>query len=548
MRTVIQTILRLALALGFSTGVASADSPDTAAALEKLTGGRVKVVWHQNVDLAGWRGGEGGDADSIMAFDTADGKTRVLVPGPAKLGGQTAWILPDGESVVYTDLAQRAVNLIAWDGSDKRTLFTDEYCYVLCTLKDPATGHVWIYVSNHHINAQLRPEEFDKARGGDPKPRGDRVFRVRLDNPGIRELVFDHSPVDLNFRVSGDGRMAASGFPWPRQGLVQLPLGREQLFGQGCNASIAPDASYRFFFMQGNHRFICFYDFGDSLPRIINVQVPNNQGMESWLPRWSNRTPYFTIAGPIAWQGEDRKKTEIWLGQFDPGFTRVQQFVRVTDTPDAWVSGGNAWIENDNSLADPSALPPTVQSLVNQLLGQASFGADLLRLEKDLTQETDPASKAILEQTLAYLKSWAAGTIAQALDHARENPERAREILTELATKLEGHPLAETAQTAMRQIAGAWPVEGPPPAFVWNNARTPVRMPGQQGIFLRPYDGARFQQFSADVTEGWMNAPNSGPTLQAAMQAAPGLRLARRQQLRPHGRRRSPAGPATHDE
>lgn len=51
MRTVTQTILRLALALGFFTGAASADSPDTAAALEKLTGGRVKVVWHQNIDL-----------------------------------------------------------------------------------------------------------------------------------------------------------------------------------------------------------------------------------------------------------------------------------------------------------------------------------------------------------------------------------------------------------------------------------------------------------------------------------------------------------------
>jgi len=510
-----------------SSAVAQTHEDAVAAELTGLTGGRVKVIWQQITDLSKYEpvhGGQGGkDGRQIMAFDTQDRKTRVLVPGPARVCG--AWILPDGESVVYSDLQKRTVNLIQWDGSGQKELFTDEFCYVLCTLKDPKTGQIWIYVSNHFINAELRPKEFDKAQGGDPTPRGDRVYRVRLDDPKIRELVYDHGQVDLNFRVSGDGRLGGGGFPWPRQGMVPLPLGREQLLGQGCNASIAPDTSYRFFYMQGNHRFICFYDYGDTLPRVINVQVPNNQGMESWLPRWTNRTPYITIGGPIAFAGEERKKSQIWFAKFNSGFTAIEKFVQVTKNPGTWVTSGHAWVEKEDATEDPSTLPPAVRERVNRLLEQPSFGAELQQLAAEAGKEADPARKAELEQARASLTRWAEGSIAKAQGQANENPGRARELLAGLAAKLNGHPLAETARKAAEQIAGAWPVEGEPPAFVWTNPRTNVRMPGQQGIFLRPHDGARYQQFCADLSEGWMHAPKSGPALQAAMKKAKGFTL-----------------------
>ena len=198
--------VRLLVVLAMTTTTFGAAWDDqTAEKLESVTGGRVKVVWQQITDLERYgfvRGGQGGaDGRRIMAFDSKERRTRVLVSGPAPVCG--AWILDDGEGVVYTHLGERSVNYIRWEGTGQRTLFTGEYCYVLSPWTDPDSGHTWIYVGNHFINAQERPAGFEK----EPTPRGDRVYRVRLDDPTVRELVWDRTQVDLNFRVAGDGRM-----------------------------------------------------------------------------------------------------------------------------------------------------------------------------------------------------------------------------------------------------------------------------------------------------------------------------------------------------
>lgn len=516
--------VRLLVVLAMTTTTFGAAWDDqTAEKLESVTGGRVKVVWQQITDLERYgfvRGGQGGaDGRRIMAFDSKERRTRVLVSGPAPVCG--AWILDDGEGVVYTHLGERSVNYIRWEGTGQRTLFTGEYCYVLSPWTDPDSGHTWIYVGNHFINAQERPAGFEK----EPTPRGDRVYRVRLDDPTVRELVWDRTQVDLNFRVAGDGRMAGAGFPWPRQGLVSMPGGQERILGRGCNSSIAPDTSYRYLYMEGNHRFICLFNFGDTVPKRINVQVPDNQGMESWLPRWTNRTPFFTIAGPIGWQGDARKRAEIWLAQFDRDFTRIQNWVQITNTPDTWVTGGHAWVETSARAADPAGLPPAVRQRVNQLLAKPAFGAELRQIAGQAEAEADAAQKDELGRVLAFFNQWTEGAIASAMDLARRNPERARESLRALATQLDGHPLAESVAEVLKRIPGAWPSEGVPPVFAWANARTHVRMPGQQAIFLRPFGNARFDQFAANLESGWMRAPGSGPVLQAAMREAKGFTL-----------------------
>ena len=73
--------------------------------------------------------------------------------------------------------------------------------------RDPADGREWIYVG-----ANNRSYDFAK------------VVRIPLDDPTVRELVWDRTLVSSDtFQVSADGRSAAGMFPWPDTGIAELP-------------------------------------------------------------------------------------------------------------------------------------------------------------------------------------------------------------------------------------------------------------------------------------------------------------------------------------
>ena len=80
----------------------------------------------------------------------------------------------------------------------------------------------------------------------------------------------------------------------------------------------------------------------------------------STIPGWSNHPRFMSITGSY----DKKAKTnpvELFLGKFDPGMTRIDKWVRVTDNkvaeafPDAWISGGELYSLHVGSLGDPKA-------------------------------------------------------------------------------------------------------------------------------------------------------------------------------------------------
>jgi hypothetical protein len=74
---------------------------DVAQEVLAMTGSRTKIVWVHRVagtgeDLVG-----NGPEWELMGLDTAEGKTRVILPGPASY--RNPCISPDGEKVFFTD-------------------------------------------------------------------------------------------------------------------------------------------------------------------------------------------------------------------------------------------------------------------------------------------------------------------------------------------------------------------------------------------------------------------------------------------------------------
>ena len=300
----------------------------------RLTGGRrVRLVWS-----------EVGSADDLMVtngrstllygLDTGEeGGQRLILE---EKGGYSKPIFtPSGQQILYTNQQTGKCHVVNWDGKGRREFakgFASD-CW-----RDPASGIVWVYVRNSVGN----------ANGA--------MVRRRLDKPEVVENVWDKSPNGNAtvpwFRTSADGRYAADAFPWPKCGLADLSKGSWKLRGNGCWTSIAPDNSYRHFYFQGNHTEVAMFDHGAGKPRAVKLNTMESMsGKKVYHPRWSSDPRFLTVTGP-----ERNPRSELYLGRFDAGFTRVEQWVRVTKDKVADYYGA-AWIEPDKNASAFSPAP-----------------------------------------------------------------------------------------------------------------------------------------------------------------------------------------------
>jgi len=230
-----------------------------AAAIEKLTGARTKIVWVRSVVAGkGHVDADDGIFYQLMVFDTHEAKERVLLPGPASCA--YPWITGDGTHVVYTLLGGGGkVCVVDWDGTNRKELSDG---FALTLWRDPASGVQWVYVGNNY--AQNDHQYRNHASAG--------ITRYRLDDPSVKELVWNNKTVvEQRVALSGDGKRLGSGFPWPNQGVADLESGTWKQYGSGCHACIAPDNSYRFFHMIGSHTEVIMYDEGGANRRTIPV-------------------------------------------------------------------------------------------------------------------------------------------------------------------------------------------------------------------------------------------------------------------------------------
>jgi len=290
---------------GLAGSAAAAEQPSLAEKVLEMTGARTKIVWQHQVTEAP---GDNWDATTpqyeLMGFDTAEGKPRVILPGPASYAN--CCITPDGNQVLFTDMTTNTIYAVNWDGTNKRKLVSG---YVLHPWKDPETGVSWFYAGN-----TLGAEE---------------VYRYRLDDPNVRELVFRRAA--HTFTVSADGTHAGSEFPWPNAGVAILPNVSWKQYGNGCNGCIAPDNGYRFMHMgeQAGHQGVMMYDRGGANKRVVWFDnIPGQGRQHCWIPRWTTDVRFLTVTCPI---GGD--KAEVYLGQFDDKFTKVVRWIRISDQP-----------------------------------------------------------------------------------------------------------------------------------------------------------------------------------------------------------------------
>ena len=309
-------------------GAASARG-DLAADVLEMTGARTKVVWAHKV--AGAKSAWGGNASQfeLVCFDTADGAERVILPGPASYGNPS--ITPDGERVVFSDMANTQICIVDFpapkDGKGPKTRKAKRLVagFALCVWTDPKTGLQWIYAGQSEFRSP--------------------IFRFRIDKPQVSEVVWDSvCSLTSGAGVSADGTRLGSMFPHPRAGVAVLPNGGSKRYGSGCEGSLAPDNSYRFFHMGegAGHSGVMMYDAGGAKKRLVRFNnFPGRGRQDSWNPRWAWDPQFLTVSSPNA-----GKSQEVYLGEFDARFTRVKRWIQISTRPDqdlvshAWIDPG----------------------------------------------------------------------------------------------------------------------------------------------------------------------------------------------------------------
>ena len=304
---------------------------DLAAEVFEMTGARTKIVWEHQIATSPMTNWDGTSPDyELVCFDTAEGKQRVVLPGPGSFVNPS--ITLDGERIIFTDGPSGKVYIVDWDGKNKTQVASG---FGLSTWVDPKTGTQWFFVTTDG-----------------------KVFRHQVYDPEIKELVWDQTHVSLRFTVSADGTHAGAELPWPRCGVAILPNVLSRQYGRGCNAYLAPDNSYRFMHMgeTGGHRGVMMYDDGGvNRRRILFNNVPGRENEASWAPRWTTDVRFLTLSCPIGGAYQ-----EIFIGEFDDDFTRVVRWIQISDELGQDIKG-HAWIAPPGLGYSSGEAPLTVE-------------------------------------------------------------------------------------------------------------------------------------------------------------------------------------------
>lgn len=301
-----------------------------------LTGGRrVKVVWDQ-----------GTERDiHVKYYDSSEDKIVELPlkkeSGPTDMEERSVPLLTADGRYVLTSVGAKEKRKVMMFDTEKKTVtaLTEGLCnYLISLWTDPKTQKTWAYV-----NGTKDKGEAWNVPGGGP------IYRFPLDNPGARELFWDRTSSHFYLMFAADGTRACFEPSWGNIGQLTLaftPDGKVdqdktvyKAYGGGCFPSMAPDNSYRLFRLEGDHRSVSMSDADNAnVRKVVTTDAAFGNGA-TWLTRWSTHPRYLTCMAP------DSDHAMIWIGRFDEGCTRIEKWVRVSETnsPKCWLS--HAWIE-----------------------------------------------------------------------------------------------------------------------------------------------------------------------------------------------------------
>jgi len=308
----------------------------------KWIGSHSRLVWLQDQ-------GDGTDSlahgQSLMlyGYDSRDGRgERPLLPKADNYFRPL--ITPDGKQVLFSNRLTRRMYLLDWQSGKVKELGEG---VAVAVWKDPKRRGllrqqaIWVYCFSGP-----QPEN----RYGTSQP----LYRFPLDNPKKKELIWDRSQIAWdNIQLSRDGQVLGGLFPWPDGGIVVLKEKRWQRLGNGCWTSLSPDDSLLLWIFDGLHRNLQIHDVVAGQEWTVNINgAPGIGGFEVYHPRWSNHPRYFVVTGPYEkGEGGNRiggggEKVEIYIGRFDEGVKRVEDWLKVTENgradfyPELWIDGG----------------------------------------------------------------------------------------------------------------------------------------------------------------------------------------------------------------
>ncbi len=339
--------------------------PDQADAhpVRDLTGAPTRIVWVQDPD--GQDPFAQGTRLRLMGLDTEDGRgERPLLPDPGSYAKPI--ITPGGNRVLYSNRPEDAVYLVDWDDGDRRRISAG---FGLAVWLD-ADGHEWAYVGTAYDDSDFPPYA--------------PVYRVRLDDPSIRELAWESPPIaEDNFQLSADGRLASGAYPWPYCGLGDLDSREFSSKAEGCWPDLSPDNSYVLWVFDGSHRNLMMFAPDGGRWNVNINSAPGMDGSEVYHPRWSNHTRIMALTGPYT-VGDRANKirgggtgVEIHLGRFSRDLTSVERWVQATDNgqadfyPDVWVDPAGAGLAGLALSSAPGAASPSTAATPTRLVVDA---------------------------------------------------------------------------------------------------------------------------------------------------------------------------------
>ncbi len=298
-----------------------------------------------------------------MGYDTDDDTIREI---KSALDDYTKPLLThDGSRIVYSDRVERKVFVCDWDGSGVRQVASG---FAGAVWFDEQSGTEWVYFQ----------------QGGDGDNDSLPINRVNLDNTGQVELVWSSSDTNAYWMsISSDGARIASSWPWPKCGAGEpsydgsgggnLYYPDSGYYTTGCWTTITPDTTYRVGVFDGAHRDWQVWDWPVGQMRILDLHTaPGINGWEIYHPKMSNNPRFLAITGPYS-QGQmgsnnimaGGPQIEVYLGKVDAGFSRVTDWVQVTNNskaeifPDVWVNPG---VSNQVRIDSFTVTPDSIAS------------------------------------------------------------------------------------------------------------------------------------------------------------------------------------------
>lgn len=438
----------LALVIAVSSGAVA--ETELAQKVLELTGSRTKIAWTR-----GYRDNGG----ALMGFDTADGKERVIVPAPEVC--YVPWFTPDGERIVYSGPpGSRSAYVVDWDGQNRKCIMQGRYFFVLGVWRDPATKFDWVYVSDA-TSAEADAELVAKGSAV-TNHTGIAVQRFRLDDPSVREPVWDKAYTGVRTTISSDGKYLVGEFPWPNCGIADIAARTWKMVAQGCNANLAPDGSGLFFNLIGDHRTVTMYDSkGIQKAKFAINTMPGNEKDPSravWRPRWSNNIRFMTVQS--ADLGVD---ADIVIGRFNAEFTGIDSWVRIADSKD-YDGNAIAWIKPVTPLGEKltdNLEAPLLGNAIVQLEKAVQVKPVFDQLEKLAANKENGQRASAAQDVLDHVRRWADSELKKTKALESEDPVAAGRAYKQLAYRFSGldsgaEAAARLKDPALIKEAKAW--------------------------------------------------------------------------------------------